>query len=160
MRSFFTYTAARFLLFAVAFGVVYLLGARSYLALALALVLSALASYVVLSPQRDAMSGQVVRWFTNLRDVGRRLEEGAQREDADRERDGVDAATDSDEAEKGTGDAGDTSPAPDSARDSSEHDHAGERAEDRTDERADAPEPADPDREDAPTAAGRERPTG
>lgn len=81
MRSVLTYTAARLLLFAVALGVVYLLGARGYLALLIALVASALVSYVLLSPQRDALSRQVVEWGARIRSVGRRLDAGAGKED-------------------------------------------------------------------------------
>ena len=49
MRSWLTYTAARLGLFAGAFGIVYLFGARSWIALILAWVISGLASYVLLS---------------------------------------------------------------------------------------------------------------
>lgn len=83
MRSWLTYTAARVLLFAAAFGVVYLFGAREWLALILAWVLSGLASYVLLSKWRDQMSQSVVDWSNKRQDksVGDRLVGGAARED-------------------------------------------------------------------------------
>ncbi|WP_067971450.1 DUF4229 domain-containing protein [Nocardiopsis trehalosi] len=82
MRSVLAYTAARLLLFAVAFGVVYLLGARAFLALALAFLISGMVSYVLLSSQRDAMSAAVAGGLARMRGVGARLEAGAAKEDA------------------------------------------------------------------------------
>lgn len=83
MRSWLTYTAARLGLFAGAFGVVYLFGARSWVALVLAWVISGLASYVLLSKWRDRMSSSVTEWSANRQDraVGNRLVDGAARED-------------------------------------------------------------------------------
>ncbi|MGW5876325.1 DUF4229 domain-containing protein [Nocardiopsis terrae] len=83
MRSWLTYTAARLALFAGAFGVVYLFGARSWVALILAWVVSGLASYVLLSKWRDQMSASVVDWSKKREDraVGTRLSGGAARED-------------------------------------------------------------------------------
>lgn len=83
MRSWLTYTAARLALFAAAFGVVYLFGARSWIALVLAWVISGLASYVLLSKWRDQMSTSVTEWSDNRKDkaVGDRLVHGAARED-------------------------------------------------------------------------------
>ena len=83
MRSWLTYTAARLGLFAAAFGVVYLFGARSWIALILAWVISGLASYVLLSKWRDRMSSSVVEWSNKRGDqsVGDRLTGGAARED-------------------------------------------------------------------------------
>ena len=85
MRSWLTYTAARVALFAGAFGVVYLFGARSWIALILAWVISGLASYVLLSKWRDQMSTSVVDWSKKRQDqdkaVGDRLTGGAARED-------------------------------------------------------------------------------
>ncbi|MFB8769925.1 DUF4229 domain-containing protein [Nocardiopsis alba] len=83
MRSWLTYTAARLALFAAAFGVVYLFGARSWIALILAWVLSGFASYVLLSKWRDQMSASVVDWSNKRQDkaVGNRLVDGAARED-------------------------------------------------------------------------------
>lgn len=83
MRSWLTYTAARVALFAGAFGVVYLFGARSWVALVLAWVISGLASYVLLSKWRDSMSSSVVEWSKKREEesVGGRLVGGAARED-------------------------------------------------------------------------------
>lgn len=83
MRSWLTYTAARLVLFAAAFGVVYLFGARSWIALILAWVISGLASYVLLSKWRDRMSKSVVDWSQKREDksVANRLTGGAARED-------------------------------------------------------------------------------
>lgn len=83
MRSWLIYTAARLGLFAGAFGVVYLFGARSWVAIILAWVISGLASYVLLSKWRDQLSTQIVdhsekRKGARLAD---RLEGGASRED-------------------------------------------------------------------------------
>jgi hypothetical protein len=85
MRSWLTYTAARVALFAGAFGVVYLFGARSWIALVLAWLISGLASYVLLSNWRDQMSASVDDWSKKRQEqdkaVGDRLEGGAARED-------------------------------------------------------------------------------
>lgn len=85
MRSWLTYTAARVALFAGAFGVVYLFGARSWIALILAWVISGFASYVLLSKWRDQMSASVVDWSQKRQEqdkaVGSRLVGGAARED-------------------------------------------------------------------------------
>lgn len=83
MRSWLTYTAARLGLFAAAFGVVYLFGARSWIALILAWVISGLASYVLLSKWRDQISQQIVdrKKERSGASLGERLEGGATRED-------------------------------------------------------------------------------
>jgi hypothetical protein len=85
MRTGLAYTSARILLLVISTGLLYLAGARGILLLALAFVVSALASYVLLSKQREAMSGALNR---RLSRVGRsaaefrgRLEEGAAAED-------------------------------------------------------------------------------
>lgn len=85
MRTGLAYTSARILLLVISMGLLYLAGARGILLLALAFVVSALASYVLLSKQREAMSGALNR---RLNRVGRsaaefrsRLEEGAAAED-------------------------------------------------------------------------------
>ena len=54
MRATLAYTAVRFVLFAVAVGLIYLAGARGLLLIALALLLSGAASYVLLSRMRDS----------------------------------------------------------------------------------------------------------
>ncbi|MFJ9557332.1 DUF4229 domain-containing protein [Nocardiopsis sp. NPDC101807] len=83
MRSWLTYTAARVGLFLAAFGVVYLFGARSWVALILAWLVSGLASYVLLSRLRDQLSARTVERLESRRgaNVGDRLVGGASRED-------------------------------------------------------------------------------
>jgi hypothetical protein len=83
MRSWLTYTAARVGLFAGALGVVYLFGARSWVALVLAWLISGLASYVLLSKLRDQMSASAVKRIEERKapTVAERLEGGASRED-------------------------------------------------------------------------------
>jgi hypothetical protein len=83
MRSWLPYTAARVGLFLAAFGVVYLFGARSWMALILAWLVSGLASYVLLSSLRDRMSATVVDRIERNRGslVADRLDGGAARED-------------------------------------------------------------------------------
>jgi cell division protein FtsW (lipid II flippase) len=97
MRSVFAYSAARVVLFLVALGIVYLAGARGLLALAVAVVVSGLASFVLLSRQRDAMSGVLTSRLRpsreprnrergllgKVREFGHRLDEGASAEDRD-----------------------------------------------------------------------------
>ena len=80
MRATVAYTLARMVLFLVAAVLFYLAGARGLLLLGLALVVSGVASYIVLSRQRDAMSGALVR---RLRSVRSRIDAGAQSEDQD-----------------------------------------------------------------------------
>jgi Mn2+/Fe2+ NRAMP family transporter len=87
MRSAIAYTSARILLFVAAAGLLYLAGARGLLLLGLALLVSGIASYVLLSRQRDAMSGALMARLKNRRPRGpgfrARLEEGARAEDRD-----------------------------------------------------------------------------
>ena len=107
MRTGLAYSTARILLFVAATGLLYLAGARGIVLLALALVISGLASYILLSKQRDAMSSALARRLANKGDKGERkprrrwgaefrtrLEEGARAEDVDDE-----AAADVDDAE-------------------------------------------------------------
>ncbi|PRX99909.1 DUF4229 domain-containing protein [Allonocardiopsis opalescens] len=79
MRSFLMYTAARALLFALTFGVLYLLGARGVLAIGLALLISMPISYVLLSNLRDRLSAALVDGTGRLRGG---LAAGAAAEDA------------------------------------------------------------------------------
>lgn len=76
-----TYTAMRLLLLVAALGVLYLAGARGLLLLALAVLVSGLVSFLLLSRQRDAMSAALVARGTRLRS---RLDAGAGSEDVDR----------------------------------------------------------------------------
>ncbi len=80
MRSTLAYTTARILLFVAAMGLLYLIGARGLLLLGLALVVSGIASYVLLSRQRDVMSGAIAARLTGLRS---RLDAGRSAEDDD-----------------------------------------------------------------------------
>ena len=88
MRATLTYTSARILLLVVSLILLYLVGARGLLLLALAFVVSGIASFVLLSRQRDVMSSALAarirngrRWAAGFR---ARIEEGAQAEDEDR----------------------------------------------------------------------------
>jgi Mn2+/Fe2+ NRAMP family transporter len=78
MRATLAYTTARILLFVAAAGLIYLAGARGLLLLGLALLVSGVASYVLLSRQRDAMSGALVNRLHTWRT---RIDAGAKTED-------------------------------------------------------------------------------
>ena len=80
MRATIAYTAARVLLFAVMLMLLYLVGARGLLLVGLALVISGVISFVLLSRQRDAMSGALTARIGNVR---QRLDEVTQVEDKD-----------------------------------------------------------------------------
>ena len=78
MRATLAYTAARILLFAAVAGLLYLAGARGVLLIALALVVSGVASYIVLSRMRDSMAGAISRRIESVRsriDTGTRAED-------------------------------------------------------------------------------------
>ena len=85
MRTGFAYTSARILLLVVSMVVLYLAGARGFLLLALAFLISALASYVLLSKQREAIAGALNRRMSKATSKAAefrgRLEEGAAAED-------------------------------------------------------------------------------
>ena len=87
MRATLAYTSARILLLVVSLILLYLIGARGLLLLALACVVSGIASFVLLSRQRDVMSGALMARIRNgkQRAAGfrARLEEGARAEDDD-----------------------------------------------------------------------------
>ena len=87
MRTTLAYTSARILLLVVSLILLYLVGARGLLLLALACVVSGIASFVLLSRQRDVMSGALMaRIRTGPRRAAgfrARLEEGARAEDDD-----------------------------------------------------------------------------
>jgi Mn2+/Fe2+ NRAMP family transporter len=78
MRVTLAYTTARILLFVAAVGLIYLAGARGLLLFGLALLVSGAASYILLSRQRDAMSGALVNRFRSMR---ARFDEGTKAED-------------------------------------------------------------------------------
>jgi hypothetical protein len=87
MRNTLAYTSARILIFVVATVLLYLAGARGFLLLALAFLVSALASFILLSRQRDVMAGALATRLKGgrARAAGfrSRLEEGARAEDED-----------------------------------------------------------------------------
>ena len=87
MRATLAYTSARIMLLVVSALLLYLAGARGILLLALAFVMSGIASFVLLSRQRDVMSGALMARLKNSgpRTGGfrARLEEGARVEDED-----------------------------------------------------------------------------
>jgi hypothetical protein len=85
--SILAYTSARILMFGCAVILLYLVGARGLLLLLLGLVISALASYILLNKQRtiiaDKLNGRLGKAgskFTEFRD---RLDEGTRAEDDD-----------------------------------------------------------------------------
>jgi Protein of unknown function (DUF4229) len=87
MRATLAYTSARLVILVVAAVLLYLAGARGLLLLALAFVVSGIASFVLLSRQRDVMSGALLARLRNGRartaGIRARLEEGARAEDED-----------------------------------------------------------------------------
>jgi len=87
MRTGLAYTSARILLLVLTVVLLYLAGARGFLLLALAFVISALASYVLLSKQRETMAGALNRRLNRVSakatEFRERLEEGAAAEDPD-----------------------------------------------------------------------------
>jgi len=80
MRATLSVTVLRLGLFAAAVMLLYLAGARSYLLLGLAALVSGVISYFVLSPQRNAMSTAIARRVGTFRD---RLDVGTRAEDQD-----------------------------------------------------------------------------
>ncbi len=87
MRATLTYTSARILLLVVSVVLLYLIGVRGLLLLALACLASGLASFVLLSRQRDKMSGALMTRIKNgqrrAASFRARIEEGARAEDDD-----------------------------------------------------------------------------
>jgi hypothetical protein len=83
MRSTLPYLSARILLLVAAGGLLYLVGARGWLLLLLAFLVSGIASYVLLSGQRDRISTSITARRAGRRKVsiGARLNEGASVED-------------------------------------------------------------------------------
>ena len=85
MRTTLAYSSARILLLVVSMILLYLVGARGLLLLALAFVVSGIASFVLLSKQRDIMSGALTGRLRNRRQrvsgFRSRLDEGARAEE-------------------------------------------------------------------------------
>lgn len=80
MRAVIVYTLSRLALFAATAGVLFLVGARGFLLLALSILISGVISFVLLSRQRDAVSSSVTERAGRIRES---LAEGAAREDVD-----------------------------------------------------------------------------
>jgi ABC-type siderophore export system fused ATPase/permease subunit len=84
--SILAYTSARILMFGCAVILLYLAGARGVLLLALGLVISALASYILLNKQRtiiaDRLNGRLSKAGSKVSDLRDRLDEGTKAEDA------------------------------------------------------------------------------
>jgi Protein of unknown function (DUF4229) len=97
MRTGLAYTSARILLLVITVVLLYLAGARGFLLLALAFVISALASYVLLSRQREVMAGALNRRLNRVTskatELRERIEEGAAAEDPDAPEDAASAGT-------------------------------------------------------------------
>jgi hypothetical protein len=87
MRATLAYTSARIVLLVASAALLYLAGARGLLLLGLAFVVSGIVSFVLLSRQRDVMSGALMARLKSRRPRGpgfrARLEEGASAEDQD-----------------------------------------------------------------------------
>jgi Mn2+/Fe2+ NRAMP family transporter len=105
MRATLAYTSARILLFLAALVLLYVAGLRGLVLLAVALLVSGIASFVVLSKARDRMSTSLSGHLNGMqekrasrangtaaktpglrarfREFGERLDEGAQAEDQD-----------------------------------------------------------------------------
>jgi Protein of unknown function (DUF4229) len=87
MRTALAYTSARFVLFLIALVLLYFAGARGLLLAALALLVSGIASFVLLSRQRDVMSGALTNRLRGVRaragEFRTRLSEGTRAEDQD-----------------------------------------------------------------------------
>ena len=87
------YTAARILVLGVSLLVLYLLGARGILLIALAFVISAILSYILLYGQREKIAGALNRRIdkatskaaNKAAELKERLEEGTAAEDVDDE---------------------------------------------------------------------------
>ena len=83
--SILAYTSARILMFGCAVILLYVAGARGVLLLALGLVISALASYILLNKQRaiiaDKLNGRLSKAGSKAAELRERLEAGTKSED-------------------------------------------------------------------------------
>ena len=83
--SILAYTSARILIFGCAVILLYVAGARGLLLLFLGLLVSALASYILLNRQRqliaDKLNGRLGKAGSKFTEFRERLEEGAEAED-------------------------------------------------------------------------------
>jgi hypothetical protein len=80
MRATLSYTMMRLLLFFASLILLYFAGARNFMLVGLALLISGIVSFIVLSRQRDAMSGALAARVRSFRE---RLDEGTRAEDDD-----------------------------------------------------------------------------
>lgn len=87
--SILAYTSARILIFGCAVILLYVAGARGVLLLFLGLVISAIASYILLNRQRtliaDKLNGRLGRASSKVTEFRERLEEGTKTEDEEDE---------------------------------------------------------------------------
>jgi Protein of unknown function (DUF4229) len=94
MRTAFAYTSARIIMFGASVLVLFWAGARGILLLGLALLVSALLSYVLLNKQRQIiagkLNGRLSRVGQKASEFSQRIDEGATIEDADEDEDVVD----------------------------------------------------------------------
>jgi hypothetical protein len=83
--SILAYTSARILMFGCAVILLYVAGARGVLLLGLGLVISAIASYILLNRQRtliaEKLNGRLSQAGSKVTEFRERLEEGAKSED-------------------------------------------------------------------------------
>jgi UPF0716 family protein affecting phage T7 exclusion len=88
--SILAYTSARILMFGCAVILLYVAGARGVLLLALGLVISALASYILLNKQRtmiaDKLNGRLSKAGGKVSEFRDRLEDGTKAEDEEVEK--------------------------------------------------------------------------
>jgi hypothetical protein len=89
MRTAFAYTCARIIMFGASVMVLFWAGARGVLLLGLALVISALLSYILLNKQRQIiaskLNGRLSRVGAKASELSQRLEDGSRAEDAEGE---------------------------------------------------------------------------
>jgi UPF0716 family protein affecting phage T7 exclusion len=93
--SILAYTSARILMFGCAVILLYVAGARGVLLLGLGLVISALASYILLNKQRtiiaEKLNGKIGKAGSRVTELRERIEEGARAEDTEDEEESVQA---------------------------------------------------------------------
>ena len=89
MRTAFAYTSARIIMFGASVLVLFWAGARGLLLLGLALIISALLSYVLLNKQRTIIAGKLNGRLSGVgrkaSEFSKRLDDGAALEDPDAE---------------------------------------------------------------------------
>jgi UPF0716 family protein affecting phage T7 exclusion len=89
------YTSARILMFGCAVILLYVAGARGILLLALGLVISAIASYMLLNKQRaiiaDKLNGKLSQAGSKVTEFRQQLDDGAKAEDDEAEDDEAEA---------------------------------------------------------------------